>query len=75
MAFFKKYNGTNNTKLVRMERLSWVFIYGGLMTFVLGHFVSATDESLARILGVAGLVAVALGAVLIVLRSRLHSDD
>ena len=30
MAFFKKYNGTTNTKLVRMERLMWVLIYGGL---------------------------------------------
>ncbi|OYU45015.1 MAG: hypothetical protein CFE44_09745 [Burkholderiales bacterium PBB4] len=72
MAFFKKYNGTTNTKLVRMERLVWVLIYGGLLSFVLGHFVSATDEALARTMGIAGLVAVVAGAVLIYVRSRLR---
>ena len=72
MAFFKKYNGTTNTKLVRMERLVWVLIYGGLLSFVIGHFVSATDEDLARTMGIAGLIAVVAGVVLIYVRSRLR---
>lgn len=75
MAFFKKYNGTQNVKLVRLERSIWVFIYGGLLTFILGHFVSKTDEDLARLMGIAGLAAVVVGAVLIYVRSRLRADD
>ena len=75
MAFFKKYNGTTNTKLVRLERLVWVLIYGGLINCVLGYFVSATDESLAYTLGIAGLMAVVAGVVLIYTRSRLREGD
>jgi uncharacterized membrane protein HdeD (DUF308 family) len=74
MAFFKKYNGTTNAKLVRMERLSWVMIYGGLLAVVLGIFMDqqgAQDASLFYQLG--GLV-VAGGVVLIYLRSRLRED-
>ena len=37
MAFFKKYNGSTNIKLIRIERLVWVLIYGGLLSFVIGH--------------------------------------
>lgn len=75
MAFFKKYSGTTNVKLVRIERLVWVLIYGGLLSFVLGHFVSYTDVVLARLMGIAGLIAVAAGVVLIYVRSRLHEGD
>jgi len=32
MAFFKKYNGTTNVRLLRMERWIWILIYGGLLS-------------------------------------------
>lgn len=75
MAFFKKYNGSTNIKLIRMERLVWVLIYGGLLCFVIGHFMTETDEALAQGMGIAGLIAVAAGAVLIYARSRLREGD
>lgn len=72
MAFFKNYDGTTNAKLIRIERLVWVLIYGGLLSFVVGHFVAETDESLARVMGIAGMIAVAAGVALIYVRSRMH---
>ena len=75
MAFFKKYNGSTNLKLIRMERLIWVLIYGGLLGVVIGHFVSKTDEDLAQVMAAAGLLAVVAGAVLIYVRSRLREGD
>ena len=75
MAFFKKYNGTTNAKLVRMERMVWVLIYGGLLSIVIGHFVAETNESLSQIMGFVGLMAVVAGAALIYVRSRLHEGN
>lgn len=75
MAFFKKYNGSTNLKLIRMERMVWVLIYGGLLSFVIGHFMAESDEALAQGMGIAGLIAVTAGAVLIYLRSRLREGD
>ena len=74
MAFFKKYNGTTNARLLRLERLIWALIYGGLLAVVLGVFIDqqqAQDGSLFYQLG--GLAVVG-GVVLIYLRSRLHED-
>ena len=39
MSFFSKYNGSTNLRLVRIERLTWVLIYGGLLAAVLGTFM------------------------------------
>ena len=74
MAFFKKYNGTTNARLLRLERLIWALIYGGLLAVVLGVFIDqqqAQDGSLFYQLG--GLAVVG-GVVLIYLRSRLRED-
>ena len=38
MSFFKKYNGTTNVRLARMETLIWTLIYGGLLAVVVGRF-------------------------------------
>jgi len=43
MAFFKKYNGTTNARLARMERLIWTLIYGGLLAMVLGYFIDQQE--------------------------------
>ena len=72
MAFFKNYDGTTNAKLVRIERMVWVLIYGGLLSIVIGHFVAQTNDSLANVMGVIGLIAVVAGAVLIYVRSRMR---
>ena len=75
MAFFKKYNGTTNAKLVRMERMVWLLIYGGLLSIVIAHFLGETDEILAHTMRILGLAAVVAGGVLIYVRSRLREGD
>ena len=75
MAFFKKYNGTTNAKLVRLERLVWVLIYGGLLSIVVGQFVAETNVILAHTMRIFGAAAVVAGAVLIYVRSRLREGD
>ena len=75
MAFFKKYNGTTNSKLLRIERLVWVLIYGGLLCVVISHFLGEGDAALARGMVIGGLLAVLTGIVLIYARSRLREGD
>lgn len=74
MGFFKKYNGTTNTRLVRMERLIWVLIYGGLLSMVLGYFVDAQGAQDAELFYSLGGLAVGAGVVMVYIRSRLHEE-
>ena len=71
MSFFSKYNGSTDTRHLRVERLTWVLIYGGLLTAVLGTFMGNTDEQSAVMLQTGGGIAVAIGVVLIYIRSRM----
>ncbi len=72
MAFIKKYNGTTDLRLLRIERWTWILIYGGLLSCMLSYFMPATPEDDLCLLQVCGLLAVALGVALIAVRSRLH---
>ncbi len=74
MSFFGKYNGTTNTRLLRLERLVWPLIYGGLLALVLGYFTEETQQADASGLYAVGTIALAMGLVVFYLRSR-HSDD
>ena len=74
MAFFKKYNGTTNVRLLRMERWIWVLIYGGLMSIVLSTFVDKIQGQGAPAFLLGGAAAVVAGVVMVVLRSRLHEE-
>jgi uncharacterized membrane protein HdeD (DUF308 family) len=74
MAFFKKYNGTTNARLLRIERLSWVLIYGGLLAVVLGVFIDQQEAQDGSLFYQFGGLAVLAGVVLIYLRSRLRED-
>ena len=69
MSFFDKYNGTSNTRLLRMERLIWILIYGGLLTLVLAWFTENTQATSATSLYAVGGVALALGLAVFYLRS------
>ncbi len=75
MAFFKKYNGTTNAKLVRIERLIWTLIYGGLLAIVLGVFIDQQEAQDAGLFYQLGGLAVLAGVVLIYVRSRLREED
>ena len=72
MAFIKKYNGTTDVHLLRMERWTWILIYGGLLTSMLSYFMPATPEGDVNVLQICGLLAVAVGVALIAVRARLH---
>jgi Flp pilus assembly protein protease CpaA len=69
MSFFDKYNGTSNTRLLRMERLIWILIYGGLLSLVLAWFTENTQATSATGLYAVGGVALAMGLVIFYLRS------
>lgn len=71
MSFLNKYNGTTDPRLLRMERLTWLLIYGGLVTLVLGYFLEHGQAVSASGWYGSGALALALGLVLIYLRSRL----
>ena len=75
MSFFKKYSGTANTRLVRMERWTWTLIYGGLLALMLGVYVDEAQAEGAESLYAFGGVAVLIGVILIYLRSRLREDN
>ena len=74
MAFFKKYNGTTDKRLLRLERWTWVLIYGGLLTSAVSYFMPANaDGSLSLSLGV-GALAVLAGVAMVLVRSRLRGE-
>jgi len=57
--------------LLWVQRLVWIYIYGGLLAVVLGIFLSRTDVALAHVIQSVGVVFVVIGVVLIYVRSRL----
>ena len=76
MPFFNiNGSGTNSTKLKRIETAIWVLIYGGLLTFIIGHFTAEADANTAHVMRVFGLILVAIGVALIYVRSRLREED
>ncbi|MEO6624780.1 MAG: hypothetical protein ABIN37_08115 [Burkholderiaceae bacterium] len=75
MSFFKKYNGTNNTRLARLETLIWVLIYGGLLTALVGAYMSREAEGSGDALVLTGILVALAGAALIYVRSRLHEEE
>ena len=58
--------------LALIERLAWIYIYGGLFAIVLAIATGGVHVVAGWSLGVVGAIVVAAGVVLIVVRSRLH---
>jgi len=56
---------------LRVERLVWILVYGGLLALVLGMFVQRYDRLLADILQIGGTLVAVTGALLIWVRSRM----
>ena len=75
MAFLKKYNGTTDVRLLRLERVIWILIYGGLISTGLSGFARDAGAKGHVALLSCGLFAVAAGVALIVVRSRLREED
>ena len=74
MSFFDKYNGTSKARLLRMERVIWPLIYGGLLTLVLAWFTENTQATSATGLYAVGAVALAMGISAFVWRSRQKEE-
>lgn len=74
MAFIKKYEGTTDVRLLRMQRVIWMLIYVGLITMVLGYFAGRQDEATGTVLSGVGGLAVGVGVLMIFIRSRLREE-
>jgi hypothetical protein len=74
MSFFDKYNGTSNARLLRMERVIWPLIYGGLLALVLAWFTENTQATPATGLYAVGCVALGLGVAVFFLRARQKEE-
>ena len=53
-----------------LQKLIWVFIFGGLLGVVLGLSIQKADDALGWPIVVAGALLAAVGAVLIFVRAR-----
>ena len=74
MTFFKKYNGTADVRLLRMERVIWPLVYGGLLSLVLAWFTENTQATDATGLYSVGAVALVMGLAVLYWRSRQSED-
>ncbi len=74
MSFFKKYNGTTNLRLARIETAIWVLIYGGLLAAVVGLFMARRQDGGSTLLIAGGAALVVIGVGLVYVRSRLREE-
>ena len=61
-------------KTARIEIWIWVLVYAGLAAVGLGWAVQRGDDSLGWSIGVVGALLVAVGALLVWIRSRMNVD-
>ncbi len=57
--------------IARVEKLVWVFMYGGLLSFVVSLFLPDQDATLGAWMAGVGLAVAAIGAVLVYVRSKM----
>ena len=57
-----------------LEKLIWILIFGGLAVFGLGFAVERSNAVFGWSLVVAGGIAAAVGALLVVVRSRIADE-
>jgi hypothetical protein len=57
-----------------LEKWTWPLIFGGLLLAALGVSIGNSDATFGGWVIAIGLVAAAVGVVLIVLRSRIKDD-
>ena len=55
----------------RIEKLTWILIFGGLFVLTLGLFVERQDDVFGWSLVVVGSLVAAAGVVLVWVRSRI----
>jgi len=55
----------------KLEKLTWILIFGGLIVLTLGLFVERQDDAFGWSLVVIGSLVAAAGVVLVWVRSRI----
>ena len=60
--------------LARLDSLSWIFIFAGLLVLVLGIVTHGEARIAGWSLSVLGALATVAGVVMIIVRSRLRED-
>ena len=72
MAFYKPgANHTANPKMARLHKIIWALIFGGVLSVILGIFVSQTDNAVGWMMIIGGVVLTVAGAVLVYVRSTM----
>ena len=59
----------------KFDKLTWVLIFGGMVSITLGLTLLQSGSALGWMFTVAGAVAVAVGVVMIFVRSRRARPD
>ena len=59
----------------RVAALTWVLIFGGMLMLALGLVVGRTDAALGLGLVVVSVAAIVVGALLVLVRSRMKEDE
>ena len=76
MAFFKHPSRTASNKVVqRIERLTWILIYAGLLALILGWWVLPSDDDTGWLLLAGGGLVAVVGVLLIYVRSKIKADS
>ena len=74
-SYMPKLRSTDpNKPHARLEKWIWLLIYGGLFALILGFATARIDAVLGWSIATPGAIAVAVGVVLIYVRSRLKDD-
>ena len=72
MGFYKPgANHTANPKMARLHKIIWALIFGGLLSVILGIFVSETDDAVGWMMIIGGALLTVAGAVLVYVRSTM----
>ena len=72
MGFYKPgANHTASPKMARLHKIIWALIFGGLLSVILGIFVSQTDNAVGWMMIIGGVVLTVAGAVLVYVRSTM----
>ena len=65
----------SNKLVQRIERVTWVLIYGGLLTLILGWWVLPSDDGIGYLLLGCGAVIAVIGFLMIYVRSKIKGDS
>jgi formate hydrogenlyase subunit 3/multisubunit Na+/H+ antiporter MnhD subunit len=57
----------------RIETWVWVFVYAGMLVLGVGLAVARTDGALGWVIAAVGIFSIAVGALLVWVRSRMKS--